>query len=681
METPPSVDELKIEDEPRSKPVLPQPESSTDESVDEDHNRIEDVSGSGKQKRHVSVLSSSKQDNKIFGENPAHQGGLFGWLREKKKEREIEISTQQKKAEDEDRRKFERFKIETLDYLLRLGNKGEITLARQLRALSGVGNEYDVAKNIRESAPVLADNAQEQEVSIACILGLMGVDDELAWKKRGEMLILIESHKINAIVVKNFVSALSRSLACLGTDRAEDYRKKLRKLGATKRDLLLSYMGVDNRASWREREVEHKSFGWPDAESIVLSTTGIDSEEGRKLRESIIKERYDSFDRPDLVYSALGSNKEKQIKNKVLQAAVKKESKSGEQLRELLLLRDDIASPVSFEERMLDLKKIEEKYSIWIPPSDILQNLLGYEGSFVRWLKKYGDKKVNIQIYDEDETPNIEIIKEQKLEGGIGEQVSKAEQILGKKKVHLPEEMGIEFEKKEMLPIPFTVADLERAKLLGQHLIYRVSEENETPLTIENLAAKYEQEFHQDGFEEVVMGFKRHQDENEKYFNDDTPRLGWALIDTEALDYTYGANLTTQTDALIKYLTEDVYAEREVPDKYKKAIETFFQKKEEIESLLESTDVLSRVEGNKKLEMLEITQMLRPWPVEALYDTIALWKEGQNCYKHFILTSRRHSARGGGSFVTVEGFGNVKLGASVGTSYGSNAGSAMSRRF
>ena len=415
-----------------------------------------------------------------------------------------------------------------------------------------------------------------------------------------------------------------------------------------------------------------------------MSTAGIDSLKARNFRNLVFREVVENYgtwkNRQThgldaqlnlMAYTLRGATNplDRKLREKI-DLAQNDDSRKGQIEREFGKI---MGLPRS--EFWISIEKIIKKYKN-IPEEQISHSLLGDNVTSAWWVKKYKEALPENQLL-----PENQIINEQKLEGSIIQQIQQAKQVLGRKNVHLPEVMGMHFDQKEMLPIPFTKVDLERAKLLGQHLVYRVNDDGENPLTIENLVKKYEQEFRRDGFEELVMGFKRHQSENEKYFIEDTPRSGWALIDVEALDYTYGANLVVQTEALVRYLVEDVYGEREIPEKYQKAIESFHQKKEEIVTLLESSDVLKHAEGNRKLEMLEITQMLRPWPVEALYDAIALWKEGEDFHKHSVLTARRFSTKKGGNFVTFEGFGNVKLGASIGTSYSASVGSALSRRF
>ena len=250
MEARPGADELKIEEPPRLQSVLHNPEKLTAESSDRDkleavHRQIDQISEDEIPEEHLPVPELTGEHLRVLGiDTPHHRDrGLFGWVLNWKERAEVE---KREKA----RTDFEKFKLEALEYIKRAGDNGGITHEQQLTAISGIGNQYPIAQKIRESVPKVSSAQSAYKEVLACLAGLSGVDDDIAWKKRDEMLDFINQYKSDKPAIGKFISALSKSLGSLGGKKAEELRNKLRELGAPKNDILLSYVGVDTDVAW-----------------------------------------------------------------------------------------------------------------------------------------------------------------------------------------------------------------------------------------------------------------------------------------------------------------------------------------------------------------------------------------------------------------------------------------------
>lgn len=178
-------------------------------------------------------------------------------------------------------------------------------------------------------------------------------------------------------------------------------------------------------------------------------------------------------------------------------------------------------------------------------------------------------------------------------------------------------------EVKEIPPIQFSLAELERAKALGQQLILFTHEAADgEPLGIAKM-------------NELVLGKTADGQKllyggdgkggikadtwykNEKFLQA-APRAGWRLVSKEIVPDSQNKNYLEQTEHLIEYTQKEIFVGAPVPEKYKQALTEFHDKKEEIKELL-NTDW---EKAGEMLENLEITKLTRETAPEALYRLI-----------------------------------------------------------
>jgi len=687
--------ELRIDDEPKPRsPMLPPPEILTVEPTDTEQletlrAQIQKVS-EPTEPEHLPIPQLSEKEFSAFAKmaKPKRWGPL-GWLdarAEKKKQEEERAAA--KKFERE-RREFEKFKLEALDYIWKMGEKKEMTLEQQLTSLSGIGNDYEIAQKIRQKVrdmPKTLGSTAERNVYISLLTGLAGVDDDPAWEHRKSVLAFLEKTQD---LEDDLASALAKSLACLDSNQAEDFRQKLRKIVAREEDILLSYVGVETKEAWKERDDNAFTPAKPIYTNTLISTAGLNSSRASEMREGIWETYSTSINDNRILaslYFAFNSTNvrsDAKIKKEISKKIDPTDRTPWDNQPDFLELMSESGETFSLKDKMYRLEKAEIKHNVHLSVADRVQMLFGNNITSAWWINKYkGSKPLPDEepLPVEDKSPAVDTVSEKGLEGTVDQQIKSAERILGEN-VHGPWDLGIDFNREDLPNIPFHEADLERAKLYGQKLIYFTSTGNEgKPLTVENMTEKFESNLQAKGIHEVVMGFNRYKGTREPALAQDTPREGWALIDTEAPKETFGPDLIEQIEALIERLTYKIYEERDLPKEYAGAIDTFDHKKRAIKKLLESSDFEDQNKGMEMLEDLKVVQMLLPWPVEALYSAIALEEKEGAMLPFETLTARRWKS---GNFVTVEGIhDDQKLAATLGTTYSRKGkfGAAMMRR-
>lgn len=192
---------------------------------------------------------------------------------------------------------------------------------------------------------------------------------------------------------------------------------------------------------------------------------------------------------------------------------------------------------------------------------------------------------------------------------------------------------GVQLESHEIPPIPFTEAELERAKELGQFLILRVDHAPDgEPLTMQKMDALLERKFAQAGKGAVLYLPTDEWKTQSAFFTTETPRLSWALTGKALIPDSTIKNYLEQTKLLVKYVEDEVYKQETIPESYQEALDEFQhyhdqnfkgKKKEEIKALLSKS-------GWKKyaaeLGDLKINQLFRQSPVEALYDLLVYFE-------------------------------------------------------
>ena len=221
--------------------------------------------------------------------------------------------------------------------------------------------------------------------------------------------------------------------------------------------------------------------------------------------------------------------------------------------------------------------------------------------------------------------------------------------------------------KLDLAPIPFKKEELERAKELGQQLIYQTDAmdaknpdtgkmERNVPLTLENLRT-YFPKTHDSGKFLASQGSSDFWYKNEDFFKNEKPRVGWRLTSKDLVPGTTSKNYVDQTDRLIEHLKNDIFKDVKLPKECEDAIAEWTKKRPEIEPLAKSGDGAEWTRASQMLIDLKITKLLRETPVEVAYRLIANDQANQDkpLPSTYTWTASRVSD---GDLVYVGGFGS-----------------------
>lgn len=178
----------------------------------------------------------------------------------------------------------------------------------------------------------------------------------------------------------------------------------------------------------------------------------------------------------------------------------------------------------------------------------------------------------------------------------------------------------------EATVLPFSKKELERAKELGQQLIFQTDRmdvknpdtgeiERNVPITLENLKKYFRETYDKVRLFWVFEG--RYKDEDS--FKKEVPRAGARLTAKDLIPNSTAKSYIEQTDMLIEHLQEDVFKGRELPKQYEDAITEFKKKRPEIEPLAKSSFETEWRQGSQMLADLAITKLTRELPVEVMY--------------------------------------------------------------
>ena len=185
--------------------------------------------------------------------------------------------------------------------------------------------------------------------------------------------------------------------------------------------------------------------------------------------------------------------------------------------------------------------------------------------------------------------------------------------------------------------VPFSKKELERAKELGQYLIYQVdklpgdltllnamdfTKRKLLPLTIENVYKEYKPNYRQIGWRVDRKEFKK-----QDFWQKETPRPGWRLVTPAGIPGAAGKDYIGQLQALVSYVEDEVYKGQPVPAVYQTAIEAFNQFAKEYSALRNSGESTLSFFG-KLSEFLLFSPFIER-PVEVIYRLI-LMREQQS---------------------------------------------------
>lgn len=227
--------------------------------------------------------------------------------------------------------------------------------------------------------------------------------------------------------------------------------------------------------------------------------------------------------------------------------------------------------------------------------------------------------------------------------GGNSVSPEHAERIMGRENFLGQEDIeavfGIHLE--SVPQVSFSREELERAKELGQQLILQVDTlKDGLPLTLQNLKRTFPKT--SDGNK---LWYDQDWYDNEDFFKNETPRLGWKLVSKATVHNTTHKNYLDQTETLIEHIRSDVFKDTTLPQPYAQAILEFEQQKAEIArlnfELTRENVAIMKIdftidtwsddwkEAALRLSALAITTLTRESPVEVLYRLIV-----NDCARH-----------------------------------------------
>jgi hypothetical protein len=163
-------------------------------------------------------------------------------------------------------------------------------------------------------------------------------------------------------------------------------------------------------------------------------------------------------------------------------------------------------------------------------------------------------------------------------------------------------------------PIPFTEAELKRARELGQYLILQADRtKHDYPRMMKSIT-----EMLGNALGDGKLLYDTDWYAKEPFYTDDTPRMGWALVSREVIPASVNKDYLRQTQAIADYLVNEVYKDEELPAEYHVAVTEWNDRKEELEKL-DDTDWKKCAEG---LVSLRLNILFREKPVEVLYGRV-----------------------------------------------------------
>lgn len=195
----------------------------------------------------------------------------------------------------------------------------------------------------------------------------------------------------------------------------------------------------------------------------------------------------------------------------------------------------------------------------------------------------------------------------------------------------------------EIIPlIPFSKDELERAQKLGQILILRVNETRDgSPLTMEKIYDLMNNEIKDKV--KVLSHIDWYKDED--FYKREKPEVSWALVTKEIIPNSGHKNYLEQTEALIDYVSNEVYKGKIMPPMITEAIKEFEQEKTSLAQIIDSQKKSEWQEAAKRLADQRINKLFRQSPVESLYDLIVYYQQtGTRLMKNiYTWTNGRHS--------------------------------------
>ena len=211
---------------------------------------------------------------------------------------------------------------------------------------------------------------------------------------------------------------------------------------------------------------------------------------------------------------------------------------------------------------------------------------------------------------------------------------------------------GITLEQEQIPEIPFSEAELERARELGQFLVLRA----DTAPDGQSLTMKKMNELLADKFKKAKKGkilYDTDWYKNEDFFVSETPKLGWALVSKENIPNSTSKNYLQQTQELAKYLTNEVFKDKTVSQEYEDAISEFEDYYQQNFAGKNNDQIRELLGGDnwqkyaQELADLKINQLTRQSPTEALYDILMYFGKNSRILENKYTWTKRRSSYGG----------------------------------
>ncbi len=203
--------------------------------------------------------------------------------------------------------------------------------------------------------------------------------------------------------------------------------------------------------------------------------------------------------------------------------------------------------------------------------------------------------------------------------------------------------LHVKIKPEEIPSIPFSRAELNRARELDQILILRWdTTDSLAPLTVFNLYHSLIDDYRNRGLGSLL--FYRHPYQTEDFYLKDEVKRRWALISQEPISYSLGRDYYGQAVAIERCLSAEVFKYEPFPAMYKEALTEWHSQQTSIALLMKNDLRLSA----KILAELKISSLCRHTFGELLYDycVVALATGMRICERHSTFTISR-SCNGG----------------------------------
>ena len=163
--------------------------------------------------------------------------------------------------------------------------------------------------------------------------------------------------------------------------------------------------------------------------------------------------------------------------------------------------------------------------------------------------------------------------------------------------------------------IPFSAEELTRAKELGQKLMLCIDTKDDgTPFTVQSML---------DILDGKTSGGRRIMYKAPGEAKQLSPRPGWRLTTPTTIENSRNKNYLQQTEVLIDYLKNEVFAGQTLPEPYQEAVDTFTANKDTLEEHIKT----DWKEAAKQLASLTINQDTRENVAEVIYRLVMTEKK------------------------------------------------------